>query len=98
MHGLRKSAKTFMSEILIPANIFEKVLSHDSRSAVERTYDKNEYLVEKFKALCIWNYYLSTQLPSEYKELFAKMDDEAVAKCKAMYEKQASVDIFDFSF
>lgn len=41
-------------------------------------------------ALTLWDYYLYTQLPEEFKTLLAPMDQEFLNKCKKDLEDQIS--------
>ncbi len=71
-HGLRKSMKTWL---LAKGNqnefISELCLTHDVRSALQKTYDKNEYIEEVRAALQLWNDYIESNLPDEFKQLIS---------------------------
>ena len=69
-HGLRKSLKTWLiAEGDQTEFISELALTHDVRSSLQKTYDKNNYLKEVKAALQLWNDYLEKDLPMEFKKL-----------------------------
>ena len=49
-HSLRKTARTLMSRSGVRSEYAERALGH-VQGAVERAYDKHEYLIEKRTAL-----------------------------------------------
>ncbi len=70
LHGLRKTLKTWLSEIGISDRVSECCLSHLSTNNLENVYNKYDYFKERSNALNLWNYYLfSTQLTEKYKSL-----------------------------
>lgn len=72
-HGIRKSMKTWLvSEGKQNEFISELALTHDVRSSIQKTYDKYTYLDELRNAFTLWNNYIETQLPKEFKELIKK--------------------------
>ncbi len=69
-HGIRKSMKTWLiakggqNEF-----ISELALTHDVRSDLQKTYDKNDYVEDVRKALQLWNDFLAENLPQEFQSL-----------------------------
>ena len=90
MHGLRKSARTWMASIGVPETICEIALSHLSKNQLVNIYNKHDYFRERMAALTLWDYYLYTQLPEEFKTLLDPMEQEFLDKCKKDLEDQIS--------
>ena len=59
-HGFRGTASTFLHEAGHPAHIIEKQLAHDSKNAVEASYNHGEYLHERIKLMVFWSSFLAS--------------------------------------
>lgn len=90
MHGIRKSARTWMASIGVPESIAEYVLSHISKNKIVNIYNKHDYLRERMPVMRLWNYYIYTQLSREYTVLFGKLSQDYLDKCKHDLELQMS--------
>jgi hypothetical protein len=53
-HDLRRSVRTGLSRLKIPPHIAEAVINHSTKTALQKTYDKHEFLDEKREALAAW--------------------------------------------
>lgn len=72
-HGLRKSLKTWLvSEGGVNEFYSELALTHDVRTVLQKTYDKNSYLEGVRNALQLWNDFIEALLPEEYLLLLNK--------------------------
>lgn len=72
MHGLRKSARTWMAENGVSYEVAEMCLSHVEKSTVARAYIKTDYIEERRKVLTQWDEYVFSILPESFKTLLAK--------------------------
>jgi len=57
LHDLRRTCRTGLAKLKVPADIAERVLNH-AREKIEGTYDLHEYMDEKRAALDRWAAYL----------------------------------------
>ncbi len=69
IHGLRKSARTWMAENGISFDVAEACLAHEEKSAVVRAYQKYDYFRERMDALTKWDQYVFNLLPGNWKSL-----------------------------
>lgn len=96
MHGMRKSARTWMASIGVPESIAEYVLSHVPKNKIVNIYNKHDYLRERMPVMRLWNYYIYTQLSKEYTVLFGQLPQDYLDKCKHDLELQMSrVEMFN---
>lgn len=96
MHGMRKSARTWMASIGVPEVIAEYALSHIPKNKIVNIYNKHDYLKERMPVMRLWNYYLYSQMPEEFKKLFGDLPDEYLNKCrKDLEDQQARIAIFN---
>ena len=66
-HGLRKSLKTRLVSVGEVNELYsELALTHDVRTVLQKTYDKNSYLEVVRNALQLWNDFIEALLPEEY--------------------------------
>lgn len=93
LHGLRKTARTWMAEIGVSEEIAEQTLAHERQNQIVKTYNKFNYLRLRYDVLCLWNYYLYINLPKEYSDLLGIINTDLLAE----YEKQLRAAINDFS-
>lgn len=94
MHGLRKSARTWLSEMEVSELICELSLSHDFDSKLVKVYNKYDYFSERLAALRLWNYYLySEQLPKSFTKLLTGLNQEILNRYRNDYlREKAKVD------
>lgn len=92
MHGIRKSARTWMAQMGISEEIAEQTLSHVSKNEIVRTYNKYNYLKERKVVLDIWNYYVYKNLPEEFKILVGDVSNDYLVYCqKACNEREKNI-------
>lgn len=88
MHGLRKSARTWMASIGVPELISEIALSHVSKNQLVNVYNKHDYFRERMAVLTLWDYFIYTQLPDEFRCLITPIDQGYLDKCNSELEAQ----------
>lgn len=88
MHGLRKSARTWMASIGVPELISEIALSHVSKNQLVNVYNKHDYFRERMAVLTLWDYFIYTQLPDEFRCLITPIDQGYLDKCNRELEAQ----------
>ena len=71
LHGLRKSARTWMADNGVPDRAAEMLLGHVVGNSVERAYNYGAYMKEQAAALGKWDAYLAGILPAGFKEMLA---------------------------
>lgn len=82
MHGIRKSARTWMAKIGVPETIAEYVLSHVRESSLVNVYNKHDYLRERMGVMRLWNYFIYSLLPDEFKALVKGIPETYLEQCK----------------
>ena len=82
MHGIRKSARTWMAKIGVPETIAEYVLSHVRESSLVNVYNKHDYLRERMGVMRLWNYFIYSLLPDEFKLLVQGIPEPYLEQCK----------------
>ena len=90
LHGLRKSARTWMAQIGVPEIIAEYALSHEAKSSMVAVYNKYDYFQERIPVMRLWNYYIYTQLPESFKDLIEDLPSEYLDNCKKELEELKS--------
>ena len=90
LHGLRKTARTWMAKIGVPEMIAEYALSHEAKSSLVAVYNKYDYFKERITVMRLWNYFIYTQLPDEFKNLIDPPAQDFLNKCKSDLEDQLS--------
>lgn len=82
MHGIRKSARTWMAKIGVPETIAEYVLSHVRESSLVNVYNKHDYLRKRMGVMRLWNYFIYSLLPDEFKALVKGIPETYLEQCK----------------
>ena len=90
LHGLRKTARTWMAKIGVPEMIAEYALSHEAKTSLVAVYNKYDYFKERIPVMRLWNYFIYTQLPDEFKSLIETPNQDFLNKCKSDLEDQLS--------
>ena len=79
-----------MAKIGVPEMIAEYALSHEAKSSLVAVYNKYDYFKERITVMRLWNYFIYTQLPDEFKNLIEPPDQDFLNKCKSDLEDQLS--------
>lgn len=96
LHGLRKSARTWMAQIGVPEIIAEYALSHEAKSSMVAVYNKYDYFQERIPVMRLWNYYIYTQLPESFKDLIEDLPSEYLDNCKKeLDELKSKISFFE---
>ncbi len=63
LHGFRSSARSWMAESGVPAEVAEACLAHVPRSRVVQAYQRSDLLERRAEVLQAWCEYISSAVP-----------------------------------
>lgn len=86
LHGLRKTFRTWASQLMYDRRAAEYALSHQSENKIEAIYDHNNFFLYRMDMLSCWNYFIYTKLPKEFKELMPDLDVNKLQEMKNVYD------------
>ena len=69
IHGLRKTARTWMADHKVAFDVAERCLAHEEQSQIVRAYNKYDYLKERAEVMEEWDRFVISKLPHEYMQL-----------------------------
>ncbi|MDD6176391.1 MAG: tyrosine-type recombinase/integrase [Ruminobacter sp.] len=68
-HGLRKVCATYLASIGCDYRAYETLLAHEVKGTIEGIYNHYDYFKEKMEAAILWNNYIESILPANFKKL-----------------------------
>ncbi|WP_243040559.1 tyrosine-type recombinase/integrase [Dyella sedimenti] len=82
IHDLRRTVRTYLTELGIPQNVAELCLNHRP-TGIKRVYDRSELLDQRYQALQQWERYLQKLLAPELMDA----PDKAASEIDVLLEK-----------